>query len=81
MSKINCKHAAELLLDYQDNALDAEHHQQLEGHLGVCPPCKALASTYRATASLCKKVLSSSVPQDIEDRLLGFLRSKIGPKR
>jgi anti-sigma factor RsiW len=73
---MTCKRAAELLLDYHDGTLDVDDRQELDAHLAQCATCRAFVATYKTTTSLCRKVLSSTVPADIEDRLLSFLRSK-----
>lgn len=75
---MNCKRAAELLLDYYDGSLDADDVLTLETHMSACNTCRACAATYRATTKLCKMTLSSAVPQDTEERLLSFLRGKLG---
>jgi anti-sigma factor RsiW len=77
---MNCKRAAELLLDYYDGSLDADDVLVLETHMSVCGPCRACAATYKATTKLCKKALASAVPADCEDRLLSFLRDKLTTK-
>jgi len=38
-------------------------------------------ATYKKTTSLCHKVMHATVPADIEDRLISFLRGHLGSKK
>ncbi len=75
---MTCKRAAELLLDYQDGTLDMDDKGRLESHLAHCAACRAFTATYKTTTSLCRRVLAATVPSDVEDRLISFLRSHKG---
>jgi len=77
VKECNCKHSAELLLDYTDGALDEDQRASMETHLSACPGCRVLLATYKKTTSLCRKALHAAVPQDVEDRLISFLRSRL----
>lgn len=77
---MNCRRAAELLLDFLDGELELAVSQELELHLHACQPCKVLVGTYKKTTILCRKALLAHVPADLEDRLVSFLRSQLAAK-
>lgn len=76
----NCKDSIDLLLEYLDGELPAEVREKLEAHFGGCTPCEEFLRTYRATPHLCRKALKKQMPQEVADKLTGFLRSQIGRK-
>ena len=73
----NCKRCAELLLEYSDDTLDAEAKIEFESHMQACECCRVLMATYKKTSSLCCAALKATVPKDVEERVVSFLRGKL----
>jgi anti-sigma factor RsiW len=73
-----CQDCIDLLADYVDETLPEDMKSRLEEHLGGCQPCEDFLSTYRATTSVCRKVMARSIPDSVATRLHAFLRQEIG---
>ena len=73
-----CQDCIDLLADYVDGALPADLKSRLEEHFGGCQPCEDFLSTYRATTSVCRKVMARAIPESVAKKLHAFLRHEIG---
>lgn len=72
-----CQDCIDLLADYVDGALPAHLREKLEAHFGGCQPCEDFLSTYRATTSVCRRVLARAMPDSVATKLHAFLRHEI----
>jgi len=72
-----CQECLDLLTDYVDGELPSDLQGRLEEHFGDCQPCEDFVATYRATSSVCRKVLARTMPESVAARLRSFLRSEI----
>ncbi len=73
-----CQDCIDLLADYVDGALPTELKAKLDAHFTACPPCEDFVATYRATTSVCRKVLARAMPDSVATKLHAFLRQEIG---
>ena len=73
-----CQDCIDLLTDYVDGALPANLKVKLEEHFGGCQPCEDFLATYRATTSVCRKVMARAMPESVATKLHAFLRNEIG---
>ena len=73
---VDCRGLAGLLGDYVDDQLPAEVKSAVEGHMTMCAPCMAFLKQYRFAPEAARKLLLRSVPVELEQRVLSFLRSK-----
>lgn len=76
----NCKDSIEYLLEYLDGTLPDTEARQLYEHLTGCSPCADFLRTYRATPKLCKRALAKAMPEEMAQKLSGFLRAKLEKK-
>lgn len=60
--------------EYIDGSLTPEIHAELEKHLGVCPRCKSIANTLKATITLFHDVEFCKLPASIHQSLHQALR-------
>lgn len=76
----NCKDSIDFLLEYLDGTLPETEARQLHEHLTGCFPCIDFLRTYRATPKLCKRALAKAMPEELAQKLKGFLRAKLEKK-
>lgn len=75
-SAIDCRKLIGLLGDYVDGHLGSDDKVAVDGHMHQCAPCMAFLRQYRFAPEALRTHLLKKVPQDLEDRLLSFLRKK-----
>jgi anti-sigma factor RsiW len=75
---VDCRRLVDLLGDYVDDQLTPEQKQAVEAHVGECAPCVAFLRQYRFAPAAVREHLMQRVPVDLESRLLGFLRGRLG---
>jgi anti-sigma factor (TIGR02949 family) len=73
----SCKDSIHALLDFLDGDMSPEDQRVLEEHLNGCPPCVAFVRSYRATSGLCRRALGAKMPEELAEKLKGFLRAKL----
>jgi anti-sigma factor RsiW len=71
---LGCRDIVELLDDYLDRALEGADAAALEAHLEDCRDCTAFLETYRGTVRASRHLSESQLPNELRQRLLGFLR-------
>ena len=72
-----CAKVVELLSDFIDKSLSPEMQDAVNQHLEGCAGCRVLRETYESTQQLCRKVLQTSCPAELGERLLAYLRREI----
>jgi anti-sigma factor RsiW len=77
---VDCRRLFALLDDYVDEQLPDEVRKAVDGHMHQCAPCLAFLKQYRFAPAAARGALLQAVPQDLEQRLLAFLRSRCGKK-
>ena len=65
----DCLKLFERLSEYLDRELDDATCQEIEAHLGECPPCKVCMETLKRTVDLCRNLKQQKVPPDFSQRL------------
>ena len=75
---LTCRQLAEALLEFLEGALPPEHAEQIQQHLGSCPPCVVFLETYRITITLTRRLPSHALPPDLERRLRQALAAEGG---
>lgn len=70
-----CDRLLQQLDDYLHGELDAGQQQVLQSHLGDCPPCLESADFQAQLKALIAKRCGESMPEGLEERVLGFLRT------
>lgn len=73
---LRCWDIVELLDDYLDGALERADAAALEMHLEGCRDCTGFFATYRATVRTSRHLTERQLPQELRQRLLGFLRGQ-----
>jgi anti-sigma factor RsiW len=74
--RIVCASGVELLMDYLEDALPADLRAEIEAHVASCPRCTAFVASYRATPRIFRAATLASLPEDLEESLLTFLRRR-----
>ena len=75
---IVCASGVELLMEYLEGALAPEVQADLEAHVASCPRCVAFLASYRATPRILRGATLATLPEDLGDSLLAFVRRKRG---
>ena len=73
---VDCRQVADLLGDYVDEELPADVKVAVDSHMQQCAPCIAFLKQYRFAPEAARRMLLKAVPEELEDRLLSFLRAK-----
>lgn len=71
---MECSEALLWASEYIDGTLPSDTCAELEKHLSVCPRCKSILNTLKATISLYQSVKSQNVPSAIHHSLHRALR-------
>ncbi len=74
---MRCEQVVDVLVDYIDGELDAEHSQRLQNHCDSCLHCARFVETYCRTGKICRKALSVTMPGSVESTLFEFLRTEL----
>jgi anti-sigma factor RsiW len=78
MTDVVCASGVELLTEYLEGTLGAEVRADLETHVAGCPRCTAFLASFRETPRILREASAVTMPPDLEDSLLRFLRSRRG---
>jgi hypothetical protein len=73
MQQVKCKECVDLLVDYLEGALPDDREKALDDHFMGCPPCLDFLDQYRASSTLCKKAISTEMPEALAHKLSEFL--------
>jgi anti-sigma factor RsiW len=76
MNEIACVSGVQLLMDYLEGVLPAEVVAKLEAHVAGCQRCQAFIESYRETPRLLRDATDASLPADVRQSLMTFLRSR-----
>lgn len=77
-SDVACASGVELLMDYLEGVLPSDRSADLEAHVAGCPRCSAFLASYRETPRILREASAVTMPPDLEESLLSFLRSRRG---
>ncbi len=81
MSDWTCKQVIlDLLIEYEDGAMEVQERVLFERHIEMCPPCVHFLTTYRATGRTLKLLKPDEIPPDLAQSVLAFVRSRAGRK-
>jgi anti-sigma factor RsiW len=78
MTDVACASGVELLTEYLEGALPDDVRVDLEAHVAGCPRCTAFLASYRETPRILREASGVTLPPDLEESLLRFLRSRRG---
>jgi anti-sigma factor RsiW len=76
-TRVTCKQATALLLDYITGALDPATTLVLERHLERCDDCVAFLQTYKETLHAMRTLRYDDMPGELQNRLLQTLHAKM----
>lgn len=76
-TELDCQRVADLLVDFVTEEMDPEIRKMIDAHLLECPDCMAFLNTYRKTIETTRSIVYEEIPQEMQKRLHGFLRSNI----
>jgi anti-sigma factor RsiW len=74
---MTCRECAELLLEFLEGELNAEHCARIRRHLEDCPPCAIYIETYQITIRLTRQLPCGPLPPDVEQRLRAVLKQSL----
>ena len=72
--QLSCQELVELVTDYFEGALSAEHRAEFERHIATCTGCHEYVEQMRATIELTGSLTPDDVPADAMVRLLDAFR-------
>jgi anti-sigma factor RsiW len=75
-SDVVCASGVDVLMDYFEGVLPADMSADLETHVAGCPRCTAFVASYRETPRILREASAVTLPPDLEESLLRFLRSR-----
>lgn len=78
--EVDCRKLARMLGDYVDDQLPVDMKHEVDAHMAQCAPCVAFLKQYRFAPDAAREVLLRAVPEQLESRLLSFLRDRCGKK-
>lgn len=82
MSDWTCKQVIlDLLIEYEDGAMESGERVLFERHIEMCPPCVNFLTTYRATGRTLKLLKPEEIPSDLAQSVLAFVRARAGRKK
>lgn len=67
---LSCADIVKLVTDYLDGQLTPADRRRFEGHVAICPPCRAFLNQMRTTTRLIGGLREEDVPPEIEEHLL-----------
>jgi anti-sigma factor RsiW len=71
---VTCADIVKLVTDYLEGRLAPEERRRFEGHVAICPPCRAFLDQMRATVDLVGGLREEDVPPEMEEHLLAAFR-------
>ena len=75
-TSVVCASGVGLLMDYLEGTLPLDVRADLDVHVAGCPRCTAFVASYRETPRILREASAVTVPADLEESLLRFLRSR-----
>jgi len=70
-----CADIVKLVTDYLEGRLTPAEQRRFEGHVAICPPCRAFLDQTRTTVALVGSLREEDVPADMEEHLLAAFRN------
>ena len=74
---LNCTEVVELVVEYLEGDLSPEVRADMLSHLEDCRYCREFLREYQRTSVITREALAESMPAELEERLVRFLRSRI----
>jgi predicted anti-sigma-YlaC factor YlaD len=71
---LTCADIVKLVTDYLEGALTPAERRRFEGHVAICPPCRAFLDQTRTTIELVGGLREEDVPPEMEEHLLTAFR-------
>ena len=71
-----CASGVHLLMDYLEGELPANLKADIERHVASCERCTAFVASYRETPRIVRDATAFTLPKDLEDSLMTFLRER-----
>jgi anti-sigma factor RsiW len=68
-----CADGIGLLMDYLEDAVDAETRAGIDAHLAECPRCVAFVRSYLATPGILRRATAVAAPPTLGASLRAFL--------
>ena len=78
MTDLTCAQGVELLIDYLEGTLSPEVRAAVDAHVAGCPRCVAFVEAYRDAPRLMREATAQTLPADLEQSLMAFLRKELG---
>lgn len=78
MKDISCQTGVELLMDYLEGLVPEDMRTILDSHVAGCQKCTAFVASYLATPRILRDATSTSIPPELQQSLLAFLRAHRG---
>lgn len=75
MTPEECKQIFALLSEYLDGELPPGVCENLERHIGECPPCVEFVKSLRKSTELCRRLKAASPSEPLPDDALADLRA------
>ena len=69
-----CADIVKLVTDYLEGRLTPAERRRFEGHVAICPPCRAFLGQMRTTVELVGDLREEDVPPEMEEHLLAAFR-------
>jgi anti-sigma factor RsiW len=80
MTNVSCETGVEFLMDYLEGVVPDDVRTLLESHVAGCPKCAAFIASYLATPRILRDATAASMPSELQQSLLDFLRAKRGDR-
>jgi predicted anti-sigma-YlaC factor YlaD len=71
---LTCADVVKLVTDYLEGRLTPAEQHRFEGHVAICPPCRAFLAQMRTTVELVGDLREEDVPPEMEQHLLTAFR-------
>jgi anti-sigma factor RsiW len=71
---LTCSDIVKLVTDYLEGRLTPAERRRFEGHVAICPPCRAFIEQMRTTVDLVGDLREEDVPAEMEEHLLTAFR-------
>jgi len=79
---ITCQQILQTLTEYLEGDLSPEEKRDFEQHMEGCEPCHAFFRTYDKSRELARRTLrEDDIPAELQERVRGFLRTRLGLAR
>jgi anti-sigma factor RsiW len=78
MTDISCRTGVELLMDYLEGVVPEDVRDALDSHVAGCQKCTAFVASYLAAPRILREATAASMPPELQQSLLAFLRIQRG---